>query len=318
MGVKEDFYYRQFFKQKVYTVSGDEFQRLFNQVMGYAHPGFQSITPMGNWGDGGNDGWIPDDGHYFQVYGPKPTTSAAYSETVALRKAIDDFDKLLDKWRDVRRYSFVMNDRFQGIPAPIASALQKLEKDKQLTSARGFPMTELLELFMQLALDKRQDIIGGIPFADDLTFIDPRAVGELLKSLADNADTRLTFLTDKAPDFDEKIKFNGLTDQVSAKLKVLSYQVSLIDEFLDTWDFGLRQAIAQEIRDYYQQSKLDIPDGLQDAGNMRYFWLVEKLIPPTVTHPHSLGAYRASAELVIAKYFETCDAYDHPDGPATA
>ena len=317
MGANDDFYYRQFFQLKVHKVSGDEFQRLFNQVMGYAHPGFQSITPRGNWGDGGNDGWIPDEGHYFQVYGPKPTTSAADSEITALKKAIDDFDKLPEKWLDVRSYSFVMNDRFQGIPAPIASALQKLEKDKKLTKARGFPMTELMEFFMQLTMDKRQDVVGGIPPAD-LTFIDPREVAELLKSLADNADNRLTFLTDKAPDFDEKIEFNGLTDPVSAKLKALSYQVSLIDEFLDKRDFGLRQAIAQEIRDYYQQSKLAIPAGLHDAGNRRYFWLVEKLIPPNVTHPHSLGAYRAAAELVIAKYFETCDAYDHPDGTATA
>jgi hypothetical protein len=317
MGANEDFYYRQFFQLKVHKVSGDEFQRLFNQVMGYAHPGFQSITPRGNWGDGGNDGWIPDEGHYFQVYGPKPTTAAADSETTALKKAIDDFDKLPEKWQDVYRYSFVMNDRFQGIPAPIASALQKLEKDKHLKSARGFPMQKLMEFFMQLTLDKRQDIIGGIPAAD-VTFIDPREVSELLASLADNADTRLTFLTDKAPDFDEKIEFNGLTDPVSAKLTALSYQVSLIDEFLDGRDSGLRQAIAQEIRDYYQQSKVAIPDGSQDAGNRRYFWLVEKLIPPTVTHPHSLGAYRTAAELVIAKYFETCDAYDHPVGTATA
>jgi hypothetical protein len=317
MGANEDFYYRQFFQLKVYRVSGDDFQRLFNQVMGYTHPGFQAITPWGNWGDGGNDGWIPDEGHYFQVYGPRPTTSADDSETTALKKAIDDFDKLPKKWQDVRHYSFVMNDRFQGIPAPIGSALQKLEKDKRLTSARGFSMANLMELFMQLALDKRQDIIGGIPPAD-ITFIDPREVAALLKSLADNADTHLTFLTDKAPDFDEKIEFNGLTDPVSAKLRALSYQVSLIDDFLDSRDSGLRQAIAQEIRDYYQQSKLDIPEGLEDAGNRRYFWLVDRLIPSTVTHPHSVGAYRAAAELVIAKYFETCDAYDHPNGTVTA
>jgi hypothetical protein len=317
MGANEDFYYRQFFQLKVHKASGDGFQRLFSQVMGYTHAGFQSITPRGNWGDGGNDGWIPDEGHYFQVYGPKPTTSTADTEIAAMKKATDDFDKLPEKWQDVRSYSFVMNDRFEGIPAPIASALQKLEKDKKLTKARGLPVTELMEFFMQLTLDKRQDIIGGIPAAD-LSFIDPREVAELLKSVADNADTRLTFLTDKAPDFDEKIKFNGLTDPVSSKLKALSYQVSLIDEFLDKRDFGLRQAVAQEIRDYYQQSKLAISDGVQDAGNRRYFWLVDRLIPPAVTHPHSLGAYRAAAELVIAKYFETCDAYDHPVGTVTA
>jgi hypothetical protein len=33
----------------------------------------------------GNDGWIPEDAHYFQVYGPKATTKDF--KTVALKKA---------------------------------------------------------------------------------------------------------------------------------------------------------------------------------------------------------------------------------------
>ena len=316
MSAHDDYYCRLLFDRRISRASGEEFQRLFSDVMGYTDTRFQPIVPWGNWGDGGNDGWIPEEGHYYQVYGPKPTTSAADSETTALKKAIDDFAKLPEKWKDIRHYSFVMNDRFQGIPAPIASALQQLEKDKRLSSARGFSMKELMELFMQLTLDKRQDIIGGIP-AGTPTFIDYRAVSELLTALADNANGRLSFFKGTAPDFDEKIAFNGLTSPVSHQLSALSYQVSVIDDFLDKRDSGLRQAIAQEIREYYQQSKVDVPDSQQDAANRRYFWLLERLIPPTVTHPHSLGAYRSAAELVIARYFESCDAYDHPDGTAT-
>jgi hypothetical protein len=236
----------------------------------------------------------------------------------ALKKAIDDFDKLPEKWQNVRRYSFVMNDRFQGIPAPIGSSLQGLQIKKKLEFARGFPMKDLMDYFMQLTLDKRQDIIGGIP-AETVTFIDYRAVSELLSSLADNAPSSLSFLTDTAPQFDEKIKFNGLTSPVSSKLEVLSYQVTVIDDFLNARDSGLRQAIAQEIRGYYQESKTVILDTSQDAANRRYFWLVDKLIPPNLpAHPHSLAAYRTAAELVIAKYFETCDAYEHPDSPSPA
>jgi hypothetical protein len=252
------------------------------------------------------------------VYGPKPTTSAEDTEKAALKKAIDDFDKLPEKWKNVRRYSFVMNDRFQGIPAPIGSSLQDLQIKKKLESARGFPMTDLMNFFMQLALDKRQDIIGGIP-AEIVTFVDYRAVSQLLSSLADNAPSCLSFLTDTAPKFDEKIQFNGLTPPVSSKLQTLSYQVTLIDEFLDTRDSGLRQAIAQEIRGYYQESKTAIADTLQDAANRRYFWLVDKLLPRNLpAHPHSIAAYRTAAELVIAKYFETCDAYEHPDSTSPA
>jgi len=318
MSTTEDYYCRMTFRLKVYSASGDQFQRLFNQVMQYADPRFQPIAPYGSWGDGGNDGWIPEDGHYFQIYGPKPTTSTHDSATTALQKAIDDFDKLREKWQNVRRYSFVMNDRFEGIPAPIGSSLQDLQIKKQLDFARGFPMKDLMDYFMQLTLDKRQDIIGGIP-ADTVTFIDYRAVSELLSSLANNASSSLSFLKDTAPRFDEKIKFNGLTSPVSLKLEVLSYQVTVIDDFLHTRDSGLRQAIAQEIRGYYQESKTVILDTSQDAANQRYFWLVEKLIPPNLpAHPHSLAAYRTAAELVIAKYFETCDAYEHPDSPSPA
>ena len=179
-------------------------------------------------------------------------------------------------------------------------------------------MKDLMELFMHLTLDRRQDIIGGMPSADT-SFIDSRAVSELLSSLADNAADRLSFLMDRtAPDFDAKLVFNGLTDPINGKLRVLSYQVPMVDDFLDSRDPGLRQAIAQEIREYYKQSKTAIADDVENAPNQRYVWLVERLLPADLKHPHSRGAYRAAAELVIAKYFETCDAYDNPTSATPA
>ncbi|WP_125925544.1 hypothetical protein [Halomonas aestuarii] len=96
----QEFLYRQFFKLKVYASHGDSFQNLFSDLMTYYDPAFQAIAPWGSWGDGGNDGWIPSQGHYFQVYGPKPTTSI--SETVAVKKAVEDFDKLPEKWLDIK------------------------------------------------------------------------------------------------------------------------------------------------------------------------------------------------------------------------
>ena len=47
---------------------------------------------------------------------------------------------------------------------------------------------------------------------------------------------------------------------------------------------------------------------------MRYVWLVESLIPNSIPqHPHTMKAYRQAAQVIIAKYFETCDAYEHPN-----
>jgi len=73
---------------------------LFNDIMSYSNIGFQSIAPWGNWGDGGNDGFIDAEGHYFQVYAPKPNTT--WSPPDAFRKAKTDFEKLGVKWTSIK------------------------------------------------------------------------------------------------------------------------------------------------------------------------------------------------------------------------
>lgn len=309
----DDFWYRKLFQLRVHGASGDAFQQLVSEIYGYAVPDFQPVTPWGNWGDGGNDGWIPSTGHYLQLYGPKPTTSL--DPVGALKKALTDYDKLTTtgKWKDVREYSFVLNDRFQGIPAPIASELQTLQTNKGLVRAGGIGAGKLEQLFMSLPVDQRQMIVGGVP-ASSLSFIPVNAVGELLTELADRAESSFPLLkVGIAPEFSEKLKFNNLCDAVSMQLKAYSYHVPTIDAFLDRRDPGLKQAIAQEVQALYQQSKTEIPDGVPDAPDLRYVWLTDKLVPAiAASHRHTLRAYRESAQIVLAKYFETCDAYESP------
>lgn len=317
MSATQQYLYRQFFRLRVHESSGDAFQLLFSRIMSYANPEFKSVAPWGNWGDGGNDGWIESEAHYFQVYGPKPTTKI--KDTEAVNKAIGDFDKLPKKWGVVKKYSFVMNDRFNGVPAPIASALQKLKKDKGLLHTGTICGMELLQTFMVLPeVDVRQDIIGGVP-GEIAEFIDPRAIGELLTYLSEKAAPGLSFLCETAPEFDKKIEINGIGKVVRTRLESNSYQAHTINEFLDSSDDGLKQAIAKEINDTYAQSKSVISNSVEDAADLRYFWMVDKLIPPVMhEHLHSLAAFRTAAELVLAKYFETCDAYEHPNNVTTA
>ena len=314
MAANRQFLFRIFFRLRVHDAYGDAFQALFSSVMAYADSRFEPIQPWGSWGDGGNDGWIEEDGHYFQVYGPKPTTTI--SETAALNKAITDFDKLPAKWKDVRSFSFVFNDRFTGTPAPIASTLQTLKLQKKLEHAGMFSTKMLLEKFMDLDEDKRQDILGSAIPTEDLEVADAEALGELLSSLIAFTAAKPYYLTETAPDFDAKIEFNGLSPRVATRLRSASYQVSVVDDFLDTTDAGTKQALSQQIRGYYQESKSAIPEG-DEASDDRYFWLMNKLASPNLP-ALKLSAYRSAAELVLAKYFETCDAYEHPDSNPAA
>lgn len=312
MNSADDFWYRALFKLRVRGAFGDAFQLLVSDLWSYTDPDFQPISPWGSWGDGGNDGWIPQKGHYLQLYGPRATSPS--DPMGALRKALGDFEKLPAKWRDVRQFTFVMNDHFAGIPAPIASGLQTLERERKVGAARAMGAGRLEAMFMDLAEDQRQLIVGGVP-QTKISFFDSTAVGELLSGLADRSSGAPTLIHDaNAPDFGEKVNFNGLSESIGLYLKIYSYQAHIVDEFLVPRDQGLKQAIAIEIQKLYQRSKVEVPDSIENAPSVRYVWLTEQLIPQLARkHPHTFKAYREAAQIVLAKYFESCDVYEPPN-----
>lgn len=304
------FWYRTLFKLKIYEASGTGFQSLFNSLMQYSMPGFQAVSPWGNWGDGGNDGWCQNENRYFQVYGQAATTQSNPVQSVT--KAVADFDKLKVKWPTVERYHFVYNDRFSGIPGPIGSILQELKKKERLIEATPVSSADLETRFMSLNESEKMMIVNGIP-SETPDFIDPNAISELLSHLADKPDFPAALLEGPSPDFHNKIVLNGITAPVSEYLNIHFYQVDDVNSFLKARDVGLAQKIAAEISELYIQSKVAIPDS-DTAPNVRYVWLVENLIPKSIPqHPHTMKAYRQAAQVIIAKYFETCDAYEHPN-----
>jgi hypothetical protein len=305
----ENFWYRTLFKLKLYEVYGDSFQRLFNDIASYRYPNFQAVAPYGNQGDGGNDGWIPDENRYYQVYGKKANSDEKLP--YILSKATGDFDKLKTKWGQIDYYHFVYNDRFENAPALIGQKLLKLKNQHNLKDASVLDSRKLEQLFMELNDDQKQSILGSVPI-DIPDFIDSKVVSELLQHLADNISPRLSLLNQSAPDFNEKIQFNDLTEPVRDYLKYYSYQIEDVNDFLTKRDIGLQQSIAIEMQEMYEESKTIVPDSIE-AANVRYVWMMEKLIPDNAkAHPYMLKAYREAAQVILAKYFEICDIYEHP------
>jgi hypothetical protein len=295
----------------LYEASGESFQRLFQDIMSYRYPNFRSVAPYGNQGDGGNDGWIPNEHRYFQVYGKK--ANSGLDLPLVRKKVIGDFEKIRNHWGAIKKYHFVYNDRFDGAPAPIQEKLKVLQTTYNLEEANVWAGRELERLFINLAQDQKESILGSVP-APLPDFINPEAVNEILKYLADKVSPLSSFLDQSAPDFGEKIKINKLILPVSDDLIRYSRQVNDIDDFLDKRYSGLKQEIAQDMKELYNESCVEIPDRAENAANTRYVWMVERLIPPVAQeHPHSLKAYREAAQVVLAKYFEACDIYEHPE-----
>ena len=303
---KDEHLFKLYFDLRLYQADGQSFQRFASDIFFASFPDFQSIAPYGSYGDGGNDGYIRQEQRYFQMYAPNSSPSPA----VVIHKAKEDFNKLCRNY-PVKRYSFVFNDRYNGTPAPVASALDEMQKQT------GIPCDiidsrNLADLFMELPDSRRRAILGC--WSSELPdWIDPRAVAEVLQHLADRI-TSITQPKDSAPDFDEKIRFNGLDGLIAKRLHFFSTQTTEIDDFLAPRGAHLAQAIAQELKRLYQDGLNEVPDNCENASAVRYIWMREQLLPKEIriAPVHTQKSYLDAAEVVLAKYFESCDIYEKP------
>ncbi len=88
---------RQMFKCRCILASAKAFQDLFWAVMKAKHgTAFEPVAPQGRKGDGGNDGYLPADKHYHQLYAPLDPKEKAGA---AAKKLAQDFAKLKSQWR---------------------------------------------------------------------------------------------------------------------------------------------------------------------------------------------------------------------------
>lgn len=316
----KDYFYNIFFRLEMYRRSGEEFQIFFSDLMFLKDPNFIKVAPFG--GDGGNDGCVPSKGQYYQIYAPKPTTSANQSHKTVLQKSVTDFVKLNQHWNgktgltNISGYYFVYNDRFQGIPTDIITTLASLKSTYNLTSSECIHSGIIENDFENLTERQKLRLLNRAPLNEVPFSVDPSALGKLLQHLSNQNINSLGFLDIDVPIWDEKIKFNGISQNLDLKLKTNSLQGHRVRDYLKASKSTDSQDIAQQINNIYKESKIHIPETLENSADMRYFWIVDRLIPSDIFNTAAapvLQAFRNASEIVLAHYFDTCDVYDNPN-----
>lgn len=144
------------FWNKVYQKNATEFQSFFEDIMLKAFSGFQKIRPYGNSGDGGNDGYQPAEGIYYQVYAPK---NPQEKEAEASKKLKEDFEKLKTSWDQiskVKEFYFVFNDKGSGSTIELAKALAELKAENPSIEFGIHTPKDLEKIFFGL---QQQDIL---------------------------------------------------------------------------------------------------------------------------------------------------------------
>lgn len=171
---------REKFKIAVLQANSSQFEGFFSRIKSYVHTDFAQVRPHGNIGDQGNDGWLPSSGTYYQVYAPEEL----WSNTASAQKKIkDDFKKLKAYWQaitPIRRFYFVVNDKFAGVSPHIWKTLSEIQSDESLEATGVYNTASLEHELFSLQHDQICSVLGVSPVASDNLAEDKRKVREFL------------------------------------------------------------------------------------------------------------------------------------------
>lgn len=297
---------RTMFKAKVHSSDGQAYEDLFVAIMQKANPNFVPIKPQGSHGDRKNDGYDPTEGHYYQVYAPESLSKSAGD---AVAKANEDFSGLIAHWEvvhPIHHYSFVMNDKYKGSFPTIESDLAEIAKNNKIDSAQVFLSKDLEDLLFKLPDDVIFSIIGYLPDPEKIERIDYGILGEVIGHLMENKLAVTEGLILDAPDFSEKIEFNGLSAGVANLLNTASYQVGAIDEFFELNSTFAKQALRDHLAGLYRAEK-DAADEPFSPDQI-FFQILYQMVP------NEIAQARDAALVLMAYFFEACDIFEDPAG----
>lgn len=238
MTSEERYIARIILKNRILESNGQKFEDLFVDIMTKSNIEFQAVRAYGKIGDKKNDGFVKSSGTYYQVFAPEDIGN---NKTIydAVNKLENDFRGLVNNWDDVckiRKFFFVINDKYVGIAPPILEKVIELNKSAEFSEIDIdiFSSKNLEGVFETLEEAQVYDIVGCIP-KQDMPLLEYEALQETVSYLMNIEINDFEIENLVVPDFDEKIIFNGLSKTISDKLISASYQEgTLLKYFKET------------------------------------------------------------------------------------
>jgi hypothetical protein len=213
----------------------------------------------------------------------------------------------------------VYNDFFRGVPKDLINALDNLRIQYNLPETSLITADNLLSFFNELGDDKKISIVYAFPLSDISSAggIDSSVIAQLIRNIASKYNPySIIGNDDNAPIFDDKIRVNKLSDVIRDILHFYSHFVNLAEDFLNT-EAGLGQAVAFEMQRLYSESEGVFDLDVEGFSDLRFMWIAEKLLTDDVklltVEKSKIQVQRSASLVIMAKYFESCDIYEHPD-----
>ena len=291
-------YYESRFENFLRKAKGDEFQDLFERLMGLAYKAdFMATRPWGNRGDRKNDGFLKSEKRLFQVYAPYKMTEAK-----AIKKITEDFEGAKQYWgTHFNKWVFVHN-AFDGLPPHVQKVLLDFEDINPGITLEPWGMEELRTVFRKIDEDDLVTWLGAAPTDETrakLGFQD-------LKVVLESITTKSKPSHDKVKDVPaKKIEANALSESVATLLKSGMGKAPLVKEFFEGWhDEMLGERVAEAFKAKYRKLR----------ENMTPNEIFEELQTWAGGEERGASEHQLAVLTVLAYYFERCDIFEEPPG----
>lgn len=308
----QKFVYTTFFKNDLLQSTGDHFQQIFNRLMQEAHHNFQKIEVQGSKGDRKCDGFLEGDGVFYQVYGPKDYDTNMTSLTTAISKIEEDFLGLKSHiesgyWEDIKEYVFVFKTHRGSYPDLIEKK-KKLERDFPNIDFNIYDIDSLLSIFSKLS-DGSISLVSNTYIPEpDFNFVSYEVMGDIIKHLISIGASSNIDVTKTPPDFNKKIEFNKLCEFYSMNLRVASYSIPKVEDYLSSYsDPGIGDFLSGLFKNLYSMAKSEYPNN----SDLQFKYILEGCRHPS-TPLAQLSVFETNSYILMSKYFETCDIFVEP------
>lgn len=289
------------FENKIFKADGNAFENLFTEIMNSAETDFQQIKPWGNIGDKKNDGYIPSKGIYYQVFAPEDIRKS-YPKVVAKLKT--DLKGLIDQWSSIKEFYFVVNDKFKGVNPEAEQTIKSLKNIYKLEKTSFLTPKDLNKMLFLLSDDLIYKIVGFYFNINKITNLDFSILSEVIDFIMQQPPRRAFSSDVKLPDWNEKIKFNNLSNFTKSELKYAYQKIGSLNTFLSNNSF-LAEELQKKLIGIYQQI-LENWKGLSYIGE-NIFWEIVNICIPKNTDIH-----QSAVICILSKYFESCDILEEP------
>jgi hypothetical protein len=298
------------FENKLYKSNANEFEHFFQEVMSMKHGStFTPVEVYGNIGDRKNDGYFHSIGVFYQVYGPEDYTKET-TQTTAINKFKKDFEKLMDhisdgNWQSINKYIYVINTKKVKLDPNLSKERDELSKKYSTVDIEVYTDKNLYYDFLGLALPYQEEIIGceipDNPNYDLLNF-------EVLKEAIDYLLKLDPMLASQeklvAPIFEEKIKFNNLSDKYATLLNRYVEHYDDLIEYFEVENPDLKEDIRAILNSLYEEAKqID-----SDVDN-QFFYIYTNAIDRSKRKDSNLQKSMLS---LMSYFFSTCDIFEAP------